>query len=290
MHPTTKFFAARSHTRERIEYVQDTELPPAYTEASASVSAATVALLVKVHAEEGSRLTFGLKGHILESIVSAPQPHTDAQDHEDDTKDNANKDSVGVEQQQQSNQSLSPHDTQGFLPAAQQSDMTLAITMTSTDESTGAKSNGSGSCSNSLKKSSLSRQNSLGPDSRVGAWSSKTSLGTYETESSTHSVSLFFVEVNSETELQEICQGSDFDRQVKVVIASHEWKECDTPCSSTYPLFFNHRSKSAISQKWTFSKAHRSKILINRASHGLGNTLPETVSRTIKWAGGLSLL
>ncbi|CAO3572662.1 unnamed protein product [Mortierella alpina] len=75
-------FAVRSHTRELVEYVQDPGLncpdAPSSTPSTAAESilkspAATPALLLKVQAGEGFRLSFELKSHITElSACVAP--------------------------------------------------------------------------------------------------------------------------------------------------------------------------------------------------------------------------
>ncbi|KAF9571725.1 hypothetical protein EC968_000243 [Mortierella alpina] len=72
-------FAVRSHTRELVEYVQDPGLSypgaPSSTALTAAEStsespAATPALLLKVQAGEGFRLSFELKSHITEGCVA----------------------------------------------------------------------------------------------------------------------------------------------------------------------------------------------------------------------------
>ncbi|KAG0232688.1 hypothetical protein BGX31_005033 [Mortierella sp. GBA43] len=223
VYAATNLFVAQSHTRDRIEYVQDTEPLHTISTSTSSTNAKTAlsveptvpSLLLKIPIEEGSRWSFGLKGYIPESIMSPSQLHTDAQDHSEDIKDCANKDGAGTEQQPPI-QSSAPLAAQGPLATtAQPSDVTLAVTMTTADEGFG-KVNSSGSNGNS--RHPLSRDNSLGPDCHTGPWSSKTSLVTCATESSAYSVaspSLFFVEVHTEAELQDVCRGPDFDRQMK---------------------------------------------------------------------------
>ncbi|KAF9366500.1 hypothetical protein BGX34_001938 [Mortierella sp. NVP85] len=173
----------------------------------------SVTLLLKVHVDEGSRLSFGLKGHLLEPATALPPPYNaDAQDHPDDTKEKEDKDSTVEAEQPQQNESLASQGPPSTT--AQQLDVTLAATAHESIE-TKANNNSSTNLGFHPVQPMLSRESSLGPDSHIGPWSSGTSLVTCGTDTSSHSANLFFVEVNSEAELQDICQGSDFEREVK---------------------------------------------------------------------------
>jgi hypothetical protein len=190
------------------------------TTATTSASEPSVALLLKVHVDEGSRLSFGLKGHLLEPVIALPPPYNaDAQDHPDDIKEKENKDSTVEAEQPQQKQSLASQGPPSTT--AQQPDVALAVAVATAHESTETKANNNSSTNLGYHpvQPMLSRESSLGPDSHIGPWSSGTSLVTCGTDTSSHSANLFFVEVNSEAKLQDICQGSDFEREVKVAIA-----------------------------------------------------------------------
>ncbi|KAF9952548.1 hypothetical protein BGZ72_006128 [Mortierella alpina] len=94
-------FTVRSHTRELVEYVQDPGLncpgaPSSATSATAESTpestASTSALLLKVQAGEGFRLSFELKGHITE--LAACLASTSIQNGAGMAKDNNVKPSV----------------------------------------------------------------------------------------------------------------------------------------------------------------------------------------------------
>ncbi|GJJ74125.1 hypothetical protein EMPS_06483 [Entomortierella parvispora] len=198
-------FAVRSHTQDRIEYVQDPEVAwpsgqepnqnrvdtvavttpivSSVQDTTAAVTAATPAvpqpaafeipvLLLKVHGDQGFRLTFGLEGRLVEQLSSVAQE-------------------TGEQQQQQQPQHQQPQqlDTSSLEGGASSSEQRENPPMGNAHKNTSSKEHGPAAGMEGL--ANTFPHPSQAPDN------------------------LFFAETSSEQELENLCQEPDFQSMIK---------------------------------------------------------------------------
>ncbi|KAF9328913.1 hypothetical protein BG006_007979 [Podila minutissima] len=197
-------FAVRSHTAARIEFVLDPESPPlvvthATTEASSSSPPASElpdfpptahALLLKVHTGEGFRLSFDLKGHVLDLMTSLSQTQAQAQ-------------------------------TQAQIP-----ETTATATATATETTTTTPTPTSTS---KVPKATFENESEASQDSQDNQPTTDVSLSnstasvddTTNDAETTHATPpvvtpvVYFAEACSEQDMRDLCKEQEFQRQVK---------------------------------------------------------------------------
>ncbi|KAG0312753.1 hypothetical protein BGZ99_009283 [Dissophora globulifera] len=83
--------AVRSHTRDRIELVQDTDSSSSSSssETANEGDGVTASLLLKIHAGEGAKMVFGLHVPIVDAVSTAPPTATSTDDPPTSPKSNA---------------------------------------------------------------------------------------------------------------------------------------------------------------------------------------------------------
>ncbi|KAF9175367.1 hypothetical protein BGX21_003620 [Mortierella sp. AD011] len=189
-------FAIQSLTRDRIEYVQDTEIFSTSTSASTPAETPNIALLLKVHAGEGFQLSFELKGQILDSLSSVPKT-LDTASKQFEKKDTVNKES-------NAEQDVLTHVSQGPDSIAPQPNTTSVGGDGNAEDPKKENSLGSG-------KSHMVSPESISTDV-VG--DSKEAAASAQQRNRTPGP-IFFAEANSQMDILGLCRGTVFEQQLK---------------------------------------------------------------------------